>query len=710
MLNCTQGRIDMDELLKPFDATDLKYTSEDETEYGLSIVSVIDNLDGRYDDNFNTIVKNFIQSGDEYKKDTDYGTIIINMNDDEIVIEISCNIEDCNEELDESLIPVEEYIEDEWDLQNGEMTHYMSTNELKDWFKNNSSDPVVNEYAGDFKKWFIDSIKNGYISRDEEDYNKYYWTESVNTLNESSNPKLGKKIKTLKGWKIYNGTDKDGFGMIRVFVPDEDHPEIGYEDMEFEYDQDKEGTDVGTYEFALNNAITHIKEINLTEGTKFKRISSYKEFDNGHVIHNDYKEMSDEEAENLAKQQSLKDPNNIFYVKYDDVMNPSSDYVWVNGKKYNSGNVKLQDDKPVIKAESKSPQKGDKVRMDYYASPIQGKTGKVTGRIGELCWVDWDDNTKSKEIKGYLTVISESKSLTEGGLYPTPLYDDAKDAFEEKLQEILNSDEISLEYDTHDAKVELVSSATRGEWFDTTIYGLTDLVEEYLVDGSLASNVESLSVNPYSNIVFNGREFINGITIESIDDSVSEDKLKAEAIRIGNEIADIVLNHYDELLDVLHEYEISDYVKYIDDDEFEKDDSVDYIDESLIPIEENDRCYADAIVDDAVRKITQLAPYGFSNYKTIDDLYKLAKEYCTAKCYTPKDIEKVVKELAKFYNINESLMSVKESNILDEEQEKDFNDIKTIIQSYLDSNLDDLGYVIEKMEDIVNKYKRIFGN
>lgn len=70
--------------------------------------------------------------------------------------------------------------------------------------------------------------------------------------------------------------------------------------------------------------------------------------------------------------------------------------------------------------EGLSPQKGDRVRMDHYSKSNNGQEGTVTGRIGELCSVTWDDGTKSKEIKGYLTVIeregrvvNESKSIKE---------------------------------------------------------------------------------------------------------------------------------------------------------------------------------------------------------------------------------------------------------------------------------------------------------
>ena len=66
-----------------------------------------------------------------------------------------------------------------------------------------------------------------------------------------------------------------------------------------------------------------------------KRIACTTEFDNGHVFHNDYFRASSAEAEERAKQASIENPNKVFYVKYDDVMNPSSDIKWKNGEQLN---------------------------------------------------------------------------------------------------------------------------------------------------------------------------------------------------------------------------------------------------------------------------------------------------------------------------------------------------------------------------------------
>ena len=58
--------------------------------------------------------------------------------------------------------------------------------------------------------------------------------ESIKMNESKGNPKLGKKVKQLKGWKIYQGTDSEGMEVFRCFTPDESRPEVGYEDWECE--------------------------------------------------------------------------------------------------------------------------------------------------------------------------------------------------------------------------------------------------------------------------------------------------------------------------------------------------------------------------------------------------------------------------------------------------------------------------------------------
>ena len=72
------------------------------------------------------------------------------------------------------------------------------------------------------------------------------------------------------------------------------------------------------------------KEIKTESG---KRIARYREFDNGHVLHQ-WDEMSNEEAEEKAKQASIENPNDVYYVAIDDIMNPRSDINWYRGNQY----------------------------------------------------------------------------------------------------------------------------------------------------------------------------------------------------------------------------------------------------------------------------------------------------------------------------------------------------------------------------------------
>ena len=73
----------------------------------------------------------------------------------------------------------------------------------------------------------------------------------------------------------------------------------------------------------------------ILSNTKTCRIAKVDEFDNGRVFHH-WDKMTEEDAETEAKQASIEDPNNIYYVAYDDVMNPSSDLMWVNGESFDN--------------------------------------------------------------------------------------------------------------------------------------------------------------------------------------------------------------------------------------------------------------------------------------------------------------------------------------------------------------------------------------
>lgn len=119
----------------------------------------------------------------------------------------------------------------------------------------------------------------------------------------------------------------------------------------------------------------------INEGTNFKRVARYGEFDNGYVMHN-WAKMSDKEAENKAKQMSIKNPDDIYYVAYDNVMNPSSDLRWIAGEPYNYSEVQIKNGKPFIKSVTE-----DRVKLT-----------KNT-KLKEDVFYDWKPNTSFAHIK-----------------------------------------------------------------------------------------------------------------------------------------------------------------------------------------------------------------------------------------------------------------------------------------------------------------------
>lgn len=123
-----------------------------------------------------------------------------------------------------------------------------------------------------------------------------------------------------------------------------------------------------------------LEEYEISES--LKRISRYGEFNNGHVIHNDWRNMSDKEAEDMAKQRSAANPNDIYYVAYDNVMNPSSDLRWIAGEPYNYSEVQIKNGKPFIKSVTEDRVKSTK-----------------TTKLKEDASKEWKPNTSFAHIK-----------------------------------------------------------------------------------------------------------------------------------------------------------------------------------------------------------------------------------------------------------------------------------------------------------------------
>ena len=156
--------------------------------------SFLDDWYGRLDD----IIEDLKNNGFAVLNATNEFIDVSDENDKEYVLKLGGTEKTITinkiEALDESLIPIQEYYdEDEWD-----------------------DDELASIYGGDTKdsqKAIADEMKELY-------------------LDEASHPKLGKRVKSLKGWKIYQGTDTYGNEIFRCFTPDEVRPAVGYEDWE----------------------------------------------------------------------------------------------------------------------------------------------------------------------------------------------------------------------------------------------------------------------------------------------------------------------------------------------------------------------------------------------------------------------------------------------------------------------------------------------
>ena len=180
-----------------------------------NVFSFLDDWYGRLDD----IIEDLKNNGFAVLNATNEFIDVSDENDKEYVLKLGGTEKTITinkiEALDESLIPIQEYYDgDEWD-----------------------DDELASIYGGDTKdsqKAIADEMKELY-------------------LDEASHPKLGKRVKSLKGWKIYQGTNNYGDEVFRCFTPDEDRPAVGYEDWE---------TDT------LEQAISWIENYDLKESKK----------------------------------------------------------------------------------------------------------------------------------------------------------------------------------------------------------------------------------------------------------------------------------------------------------------------------------------------------------------------------------------------------------------------------------------------------------
>lgn len=161
-----------------------------------------------------------------------------------------------------------------------------------------------------------------------------------------------------------------------------------------------------------------IKKLNeaFNVDTVQKRIARHNEFDNGHVLHN-YEKMTSAEAEEKARLASIENPDDIYYVSYDDIMNPSSDIKWKNGKQITEqleadGEDGWGDEIEEVLEEVFDKMQGIQYEVNNCVRGSYGVAGdKVENLVSELEEVQDMLNDKIEFLKHQSDELNESKSV-----------------------------------------------------------------------------------------------------------------------------------------------------------------------------------------------------------------------------------------------------------------------------------------------------------
>ena len=221
-------------------------------------------------------------------------------------------------------VPVD-YSFDIWDLLDD------AFNKFQELFDDKSSSPV---------KSYTDVEED--ISRYDKDVDRYHMMD-VKSVADSDG--------FLTEYAMYEVRLSDGSIEYECYLGDRDlYGPWNGEGLDFESDRYDEAAEWwNDYNgFEIDDITSSTIEASY-DGKFTCRIDHYGAFDNGRVLHNDWKKMSNEEAELLAKQYSENDPEGIYYVHYDDIMDPASDYVWYQGEPYMSGDLVYRGDSVDVK-------------------------------------------------------------------------------------------------------------------------------------------------------------------------------------------------------------------------------------------------------------------------------------------------------------------------------------------------------------------------
>lgn len=354
-----------DDILNNFDGLDVKYTDEDSINHEL--YANITNADS-YSDFKNKIESEFekvdysdMYDAVEYTKQTDFGQIVVEFLDDNrlgITVDWSYLADQMKDDSSEEVTECSELFESETsdDVEISEVMNDLFADDKADIRTKVVGDDLDYDvtYAGETVHVTFDDVEgkfkyyiNGfgpYESTEAKDIEK----DVVNFIvTRGQNNKIEESISSVtRQHGLLKSEAADMYRAGYALCLSEDCKSVL--SKADDYAQFCKGKDVNGKDIKREHKTRDIFKVrHIAEGTMYKRISNYGEFDNGNVIHTDWSKLSAEAAEELAKQKSIEHPDQIFYVQYDDVMEPCSDLRWVNGKSYNWSDIKFSEGKPV---------------------------------------------------------------------------------------------------------------------------------------------------------------------------------------------------------------------------------------------------------------------------------------------------------------------------------------------------------------------------
>ena len=156
------------------------------------------------------------------------------------------------------------------------------------------------------------------------------------------------------------------------------------------------------------------------------RIDHYRAWDNGHILHS-YEKDTLENAEEKARQASIEDPNDIYYVHFDDVMNPSSDYRWYRGECYRYDDPEMGPIKTAVnnyfgdkygkRLEGKSRMNGRNLKEELDEDVRDNLTHDLFNAIGDVLFNYRNYHINAEEFEEIMTYITDKLNDSDDDVF-----------------------------------------------------------------------------------------------------------------------------------------------------------------------------------------------------------------------------------------------------------------------------------------------------